>query len=83
MPQHYSVAWQSCIALWCLVIIELIVLHYVELRYIRPRNQRIAREKWENALAQESDAQDKIADDGDNIRKDVDGVERVLTARSA
>lgn len=32
---HYRVAWQTSIALWVLVIIELCVLRWLEIKYIR------------------------------------------------
>ncbi|ORX34841.1 major facilitator superfamily domain-containing protein [Kockovaella imperatae] len=68
---HYRHAWQSCIALWCLVIIELILLHQVELRYIRPRNQRIAQEKWEAMMAAE--VPNKLSREGETIQGEVEG----------
>ena len=42
---HYHHAWQTCIALWCVVILELCALRYLEIKYIRPRNIAIAEEK--------------------------------------
>jgi len=70
---HYRVGWQCCIALWCLVIIELCALRYVELRYIRPRNRRIAEEKMEAA---ESKAREVEGNDLDT--KDVNNTITVI-----
>lgn len=47
---HYSHAWQSSIALWLVVILAACALRFLELRYIRPRNQRIAADKFEDIV---------------------------------
>ncbi|EOO02300.1 putative major facilitator superfamily transporter protein [Phaeoacremonium minimum UCRPA7] len=34
---YYKYAWQSCIALWALVLIMTCLLHFVDIRYLLPR----------------------------------------------
>jgi hypothetical protein len=60
---HYRVAWQTSIALWLLVIIEIAALRYVEMKYIRPRNLRIT---------QQMEA-DRQFDGADNARLEDEG----------
>ena len=75
---HYRVAWQCSIALWCLVIIELCALRYTELKWIRPRNMKIAADKWEAEPPVDSR---KIGDDegmvGEHDEKNFGAVDRV------
>lgn len=47
---HYSHAWQVSIAIWIVVIIACIALRFLEIRYIRPRNIRIAHERFDDII---------------------------------
>ncbi|WVQ63197.1 uncharacterized protein L199_001348 [Kwoniella botswanensis] len=74
---HYRVGWKLTVGMWLFVMFEIWLIRFIDMKYVRPRNQKIGQELYEDQVQHVPHANDDDADVALDNKQVQDGLEVV------
>lgn len=73
---YYKYGWQSCIALWILIIVMTCALRFIDVRYLRPKREEFGKQLHGDAVAEGYGGEDSA------LRSTSEGADSVAAAKA-